>query len=179
MPETLNILSDEELGAIIAYVKTIPPVDNVLPNTSLAPFGRLGLALGLLSTTAELIDHKAPRPPAPEPGPTPEYGEHIAHGPCVLCHGTDFAGGVRPRGSEVEFDPSEPVPRNLTPAGNLGTWTEEDFFRALRTGVTPSGDRLDPDAMPWPYFSPLTDDELRALWLFLQSLPPAEPPPAD
>ena len=179
MPETLNTLSDAELGAIIAYLKTVPPVDNVLPNSSVRPFGRLGLAIGLFSTTAELIDHEAPRSSAPEPGPSREYGGHIANAVCVVCHGTDFAGGVKPRGTEAEFPPPEPTPRNLTPAGNLATWTEQDFLTTIRTGVTPFGERLDADAMPWPTFSKLTDDELRALWLFLQSLPAAEPSPED
>ncbi|MFQ5968473.1 MAG: c-type cytochrome [Acidimicrobiia bacterium] len=175
MPETLHSLSDEELGAIIAYLKNVPAVDNILPNTSIKPMGRLGTVMGLLNPTAALIDHEAPRPPAPAPPPSIEYGAHIANGVCVICHGTDFAGGTKPKGSQVEFPADEPIPRNLTPAGNLRTWTETDFVTALRTGITPAGDRLDDEAMPWPIFSELTDDELTALWRFISSLPPAQP----
>jgi hypothetical protein len=43
----------------------------------------------------------------------------------------------------------------------------------LRTGVTPSGYQLKP-AMPWKYFGQMTDDELKAVWLYLQSLPPLD-----
>ena len=60
---------------------------------------------------------------------------------------------------------------NLTPGGDLGKWTEADFIQALRTGETPEGRRLDNEKMPWRSIGQLTDDELGALWLYLQSLP--------
>jgi hypothetical protein len=60
---------------------------------------------------------------------------------------------------------------NLTPGGELGFWSEEDFFNAIRTGVTPSGHQLDPEFMAWPSYSKFYDEELQAIWLYLQSLP--------
>jgi len=65
------------------------------------------------------------------------------------------------------------VALNLTPGGELGFWSEDDFFATLRTGVTPSGRQLI-EVMPWKYFGQMTDEELRALWLYLQSLPALE-----
>jgi hypothetical protein len=64
-------------------------------------------------------------------------------------------------------------PSNLTPdvKTGIGLWTEADFVRALRTGVTPAGDTLDP-FMPWQQLKRMTDDDLRAIWLYLKSLPP-------
>jgi hypothetical protein len=52
-------------------------------------------------------------------------------------------------------------------------WSEEDFITALRTGVTPSGHVLS-EAMPWRYVGQMTDEELQAIWLYLQSLPALE-----
>lgn len=62
-----------------------------------------------------------------------------------------------------------PTP-NLTPGGELAAWSEEDFFKTMRTGITPSGHQLDVE-MPWMYYGRMTDEELRAMWLYLQSLP--------
>ncbi len=164
-------LSDEDLGALIAYLKSLPPVDNELPGTHLGPVGRVMLALGRLPREAAVpdvtvIDHNGPRPVAPEPGVTAEYGEYLAH-VCTVCHGANL------NGQTIRIDGSDYVALNLTPGGELGVWSEEDFFTTLRTGVTPGGRQLN-DKMPWKYFGQMTDDELRALWLYLRSLPPLE-----
>jgi hypothetical protein len=58
---------------------------------------------------------------------------------------------------------------NLTPAG-LGDWTPADFVKVMRTGTRPDGRVLD-TFMPWPYYAQMTDDELRAIWLYLQAIP--------
>jgi hypothetical protein len=63
---------------------------------------------------------------------------------------------------------------SLTPAGNLADWSEADFIRTLRTGITPNGRELDPELMPWSTVGRLSDDEAKAIWLYLQSLPPVE-----
>jgi len=52
----------------------------------------------------------------------------------------------------------------------IGAWSEADFIRAMRTGMRPDGRVLN-TSMPWPYYAQMTDDELRALWRFLQALP--------
>jgi len=58
---------------------------------------------------------------------------------------------------------------NLTPGGEVAFWSEEDFIATLRTGVTPSRHKLTAK-MPWKYFGQMTDEELRAVWMYLQSL---------
>ncbi|MFB3077302.1 MAG: hypothetical protein ACE1Y4_04775 [Lysobacterales bacterium] len=45
----------------------------------------------------------------------------------------------------------------------------------MRTGRTPGGNDLDKENMPWPRFAKMTDDELKAIWLHLQSVPPVTP----
>lgn len=67
--------------------------------------------------------------------------------------------------------PRPPAP-NLTPGGELRGWTEADFVALLSTLTTPTGRVLTGD-MP-PEYGGLTDDEISAVWLYLQSLPPIE-----
>jgi hypothetical protein len=70
--------------------------------------------------------------------------------------------------------PDSPPAPNLTPDGRLGNWTEEAFITTIRTGVTPDGRQLNSEFMPWPSIGKLDDDELRAVWLYLESLPPRQ-----
>lgn len=69
-------------------------------------------------------------------------------------------------------DPNWPPAANLTmhPTG-LSDWTEEDFVRAIREGVDKDGNQLN-EVMRAPLFAAFTDDELRAIWLYLETLPP-------
>lgn len=161
-------LSDEDLGALIAYLKSLPPVDNELPKSNLGPLGRVMLTLGQLPPeivpNVISIDHEGPRPVAPQPGVTVEYGKYLST-TCALCHGANFNGRMISEGGPKYLAP------NLTRGGELRFWSEEDFMRTLRTGVTPSGHQLK-DVMPWKYFGQMTDDELKAVWMYLQSLPP-------
>ena len=158
-------LSDEDLGDLIAYLKSIPPVDNEVPMTDLGPLGRVMMALGQLPSEATVpdatvIDHDGPRPVPPQPGVTVEYGMYLAR-TCTLCHGSELNG-------QTIFDGS--VALNLTPGGEMQGWSEEDFIATMRTGVTPNGHQLK-DVMPWKYFGQMTDDELKAVWMYLQALP--------
>lgn len=166
-----HIMSDEDLGALLAYIQSLPPVDNELPELTLNLFPRLMYVLGPMDflVPAELIDHTAPRPPAPERGATAEYGEYLA-GLCSLCHGPGFSGGPIPG-----TPPEDPPALNLTPAGELAGWTFEEFLIAMRTGVTPGVRQLREEFMPYQtLFGDMTDEEWEAIWLFLQTLPPRE-----
>lgn len=161
-------MSDEDLGALIAYLKTIPAVDNELPERSIGPLFGLLLALGQAPPSeSSLIEHDSPRPPTPEPGVTTEYGQYLAQS-CTACHGPEMAGGTT-----RTLDGELVTALNLTPGGELAGWTQAGFITALRTGITPGG-RLLSDEMPWTYVGQMTDDELKAIWLYLQSLPARE-----
>jgi mono/diheme cytochrome c family protein len=163
-------LSDDDLGALIAYLKSLPPVDSELTKTDLGPVGRVMLTLGQLPPEIEpnviAIDHDGPRPVAPEPGVTVKYGKYLTT-TCTLCHGTNLNGQTVREGPNVYLAP------NLTRGGEIGFWSEEQFVTTLRSGVTPSGHQLN-DFMPWKYFGQMTDGELKAVWLYLQSLPALE-----
>jgi mono/diheme cytochrome c family protein len=63
--------------------------------------------------------------------------------------------------------------RNLTPdnATGIGTWTAEYFMKVLRTGIRGNGEPLRP-LMPWEWIGQLTDDDLKAIFAYLRTLPP-------
>src|SRR5690606_20928440 len=152
------VLSDEDVGALISYIESVPPADNVLPGNSVGPLGRILYVTGQLPLLpVELIDHDAERPAVPEEGPTAEYGAYLATG-CSGCHGMTFSGGKIP-GTPPDFIP----PPNLTPdvETGLGAWTEEDFYLALKEGIRPDGRSLDVQYMPWNLTAQMTDDELK------------------
>src|SRR5712692_7118478 len=161
-----NHFSDADLGAIIGYVRSLPAIETALPSNELRPIGRLLFAIGQLSLQPVAgLDHFAPRPPAPAAGVTVEYGKYLADSAgCPSCHGSGFSGGRVP-----SAPPNAVQAANITVAG-LGAWSEAEFIRAMRTGMRPDGRVLN-TAMPWPYYAQMTDDELRALWRFLQAVP--------
>ena len=165
---SFDAVGAEDLAAIIAYLQTIPPVDNVLAETKLGPLGLAMVGAGPFTEamSALHIDHDAPLPTAPAEGETTEYGAYLVEiGQCRLCHGAELAGG--------RVSPSAPLGPNLTPSGEPGFWTEEQFFSVIRTGRHPSGRELN-SVMPWKHFANMTDIELRAIWIYLQSLPKLE-----
>lgn len=171
--EILNHLSREDLGAIIAYLQTVAPIDHVVPEPRLQFLGRVVIAAGVIPgevIPAAVIDHERPYTEMPKIGVNAEYGGYMAHlYGCITCHGEDLSGGPIPFDQEV-------VAANLTPAGELTSWSEEDFVQTLLTGVTPSGRELNSEYMPVleEDLDVVTDDhlrDLRAIWTFLQSLP--------
>ena len=170
MPSTeFYYLSDRDLTAVIAYIQTAPPMDNVLPPSSVSPIGRLVMMVpGITFIPAELIPHDAPRPAAPPVGITAEYGEYLTQS-CKVCHGLTMSGGQIPA-----FPASWPPALDLTwgEGSALPLWTEDDFIHAMRTGQTPGGIELRKTYMPWTSYRHMSDDELRAVWVYLQSLPP-------
>ena len=159
-------LSDEDLGAIIAYLKTIPQVDHQLQGERFTPLAKIMLATGMLGKLpVEAVSHEVDVT-APEKGVSAEYGEYMVNtNDCRLCHGPELNGGPFPDPTITKISP------NLTPGGELAAWSEEDFINAIRNGVTPSGHPLDPEFMPWQSYRLFYDEELRSIWLYLQSLP--------
>lgn len=160
--------SDEDLGELIAYLKTLPPVDQDVREPSFNILGKAMLAAGVLGEyilPAEIISHEARPAQYPVAGETPEYGEYLVFvSSCQDCHGVELSGGK-------SADPAAKLAPNLTPGGELAVWDEADFVKAIREGVTKSGHELDPEQMPWEHYKYFSDEELRAMWLYLQSLP--------
>ncbi len=158
--------SDADMAAIIAYLKTVPPVGSDFgPRRIGFPGSIMGGIMGFNDfTRINGIDHAKVGADVPVEGVTPEYGQYLVNiAACSECHAANLAG-------VVGNDGPPPGP-NLTPGGELGSWTETDFINTIRTGQTPSGRQLDAEQMPWANFSQMSDTELQAIWAYLHSLP--------
>ena len=153
-------LSDDDIEAVIAYLRSEPAAANDTP----VPLDQPN-ALALILLGAGVIpEGEAPITTAinmPAKGPTAEFGKYIlSYQDCVLCHGENLTGGE---------------PGQLAPVGPslsvVKGWTQEQFVTTLRTGVDPSGHALDGALMPWPNFGRMDDDELAAVYAYITSLP--------
>lgn len=160
-------MTDEDLAALVSYVRQLPPVDRVMPPRSkLRMVGRGLLVAGKLPVlSAERIDHTA-LPPAVQKGATAEYGAYLADiGGCRGCHGPQLSGGPIPG-----MPPGTAAAANITPTG-IGQFSEADFFRAMREGVRPDGTKIN-EIMPVHFTRQMTDDETLALYLYLRNVAP-------
>lgn len=164
-----NALSDQDVGAIVSYIKTLPAVKRDLPATQLYFLGRALWTAGQLPLyDADRIDHAKRQPMQVAAATTPVYGHYLADvGGCTGCHGPGLSGGKIP-GTPPEWKPAA----NLTPTG-IGAWSLDDFTRALRTGKRPNGTPID-TIMPWRASGQMTDDEIAAVYAFLKTVPARE-----
>ena len=162
-------LADDDLAALIAYLRSLPAVDREGPPLRLGPVGRaLYLAGKLPLIDAARIDPNTPHPASVTPAPTAEYGKYAARiGGCIGCHGETMSGGPIP-GGPPDWKPAA----NITPTG-LAAYDEARFVTLMRTGMRPAGVKVD-SLMPYRYTKDLTDDELHAIWLYLKTVPPRE-----
>jgi mono/diheme cytochrome c family protein len=153
-------MSNIDLGDLIAYLKSLQPVNHDWGEPNMAFRGKLLLAAGLFGKDilpAESINHNGTRPAAVDPGVNAEYGKYLAIlGGCHDCHGQDYTGGKSPA-------PDAPHAPDLTKNGSVGAWSKETFISAVRTSQS--------DNMPWEELRPLNDSDLEAIYTFLQSLP--------
>lgn len=168
-------LSDEDLTAIVSYLRTQPAVRHEVTRHSLNPLGHAVLAF--------VIKPKGPTAPVPArvaAAPTAAYGRYLVHSVanCSGCHtkidmrtgekiGPELAGGAehpsftRPG---LAF-----VTPNLTPdprTGRIAHWTEEVFVARFRLGKGADG-----SPMPWPAFGRMSEDDLRAIYRYLRTVP--------
>ena len=159
-------MSDTDLSKIIQAVRAAPPVDrDAQPNQ----FTLLSKGLGVFGVfpllPAAAIEHEKPHETPAAEGVSVEYGKYIAVA-CAGCHGNSYGGGPIP-GAPA----SMPVPANLTPASDgLGRYDEGQFIAMIRTGKRPDGTAIN-EFMPWKVYANMTDTELKALYMFFNSLP--------
>lgn len=164
--EEYYFIDNNDMGDLIGYLKSVPPVDNELPEHDLYFLAHaLNTAGELRLLVAEMVDHEAPLiESAPEKLPTAEYGEYLAI-TCVACHQKSFIGG-----KIAGMPPDWPEASNLTKTGVLPNYDAIKFAQALRTGIKPDGNKIDPMFMPWPAFGQMDDVEMEALFNYLQTL---------
>lgn len=154
-----NQLSDEDIVAVIAYLRSLPADPGTGPGGD--DLNILGVALlgANIFPSAPPVEGVVAALP---PGVTPEYGKYVALlGDCSGCHGADMtgtpAGGFGP--------PPSPNPRPF-----VKTLTVEEFIQTMRTGVRPNGIPF-ADSMPWETASRMTDQDLAALYALLSAEP--------
>jgi mono/diheme cytochrome c family protein len=171
-------LSDQDVQALVAYIRTIPPVRNALPRTE-------------ISFPVNLFIKGVPQPvgsvPAVDPANTVAYGRYLAKvGGCQFCHtpvknnvpatGMEFAGGH-------EFVLTDNVvvrSFNLTPDNQtgIGQWTEDQFidkfyqYKEYVEKGSPHVELRDNTIMPWLGYAGLTRQDLAAIFAYLKTLPP-------
>jgi mono/diheme cytochrome c family protein len=162
-------MGDDDAASLIAYIRSVPAVDRELPATTFGVVGRVLLVKGDLNDLfeAKSMDHVAKRPAPPAADTTVDYGHYLAEiGGCTGCHGPSLSGGSLP-GAPPDAKPAA----NITPEG-IGTWTEADFFKALRDGVRPDGTPIDSTQMPIRLTREMTDLETKAIYMYLRTVPP-------
>ena len=174
-------LSDRDVKAIAAYLRTVKPVKN--------PVARSQYSIPLPASYGPPVK-SVPEPPKRD---RVKYGRYLA-GPvahCVECHTPRradgqpdesrlFAGGLPFKGPW-----GTSYSANLTPDAEtgIGRWSDDQLIRATVSGVRPDGAILKPP-MPWPYYAGrVSGEDARAIAAYLRSLPPiankvpaAEPP---
>lgn len=150
---TFRNLDDDELGAIIAFLRAQPPTDGPEYEMTARFFGRLGLVIGQFTPVAQTISKLPPPVRSGVPG-TPAYGEHLARSVCTECHGDDLRGA-----------PETPT------LALAAAYTPETFRTLLRTGVPPGGRDLGlMKEMAERRFVHFTDAEIDALHAYLKGL---------
>jgi len=170
-------LSDEDGRALVAYLRTLPPAHNPVPESE-------------IQFPVNLIMKTAPRPlagpvPAVDPSDSVRYGEYLTTtAGCRDCHtptddkheplpGMAFAGGQEMKGPWGMVRSA-----NLTPHGTgLGPVTRNAFiarFKAFadeETAAVPVPEGAN-TVMPWLSLGDMTEEDLGAIYDYLQTLTP-------
>ena len=158
-------MSDADLGALIAYLRTIPQGGEPLPPNAYRPIGRLGVVLGQFKTAVSSFDTTVARIGDDPAWATTRHGEYLARMICTECHGPLLVG-----------DPAAAGGAAATPSlsGALG-YSPGEFLTLLRTG-TPREATKQLGLMGETARNSLkylTDAEIAEVYDYLRALPPA------
>ena len=164
-------LGDEDVRAIVAYLRAVPAVRN--PITAKSSYGR-ALPASWGPPVGRVV--------APSSEDRVAYGAYLA-GPlarCMDCHTEhhDRAAAEPGTGGKAFYGPwGVSVSANITPdeTDGIGDWTDAEAERAIRTGVARDGHKLFPP-MPFASYAGISADDMAALLAYLRSLPPAPEP---
>jgi mono/diheme cytochrome c family protein len=170
-------MSDEDLTAVISYLRAQPAVRRENPEHSFNLLGKTILAF-LMKPVGPTQDPPKASPPADG---SVARGEYLANSvaACAACHtkrnpldgsyaGPRFAGGME---IDVEGDPDAVfVSPNLTPepqTGRIASWSEEQFIGRFGAGVGLPGTH-----MPWRQYQRMSEEDLAAIYRYLRTLEP-------
>jgi len=172
-------LSDDDLVAVVSYLRSLSPVRHEVPPHHYTLLGRVVRATALANPVGP-----ASTPPVRAPrGATIENGRYLVESVslCWSCHTernmmTGALTGPRLGGSVGFIESDDPThswsPPNITSdpeTGRLGRWSEDEFIARFRAG------RVIPRSpMPWQSFARMDEDDLRAIYRYLKSVPPVK-----
>jgi mono/diheme cytochrome c family protein len=163
--EMYSELMDADLGALLAYARSLPVVERALPETEVRVLGRIGLATGKYVLAAQWLETSPARRYTVDPGDPVSLGRYLARTSCTECHGRDLRG---------DAGGPEPSP-NLA---LVASYTPEQFARLMREGVPAGGQKLGlMGAVAKGRCAYFTDEEIAALYQYLRLL--ADPSAAD
>jgi mono/diheme cytochrome c family protein len=180
----LGPMADEDLVAIMSYIRTLPPVKNKVARSEISAMGQIVFPLMAGAYVSPKPDFEIP--PRVAPGETSvARGKYLANGPafCFACHSQPqlhpVMGVLEPRFAgciNADPDPKDPEMElcapNLTPdpkTGRITQWSEDAFVQRFRGGRV-----VKSSPMPWENFKLMTDSDLRSIYQYLKSLPPTE-----
>jgi hypothetical protein len=166
-------MSDEDLSAVISFLRSNKPVHNPVPEHTVTMLGRV--------IKAFLIKPVGPGEEVPRSvkrDTTAVYGKYISCSVanCVGCHtnrdmmtgaftGEPFAGGLKFEEPGVPTLISPDINPN-TPGSRIYGWSQQDFIKRIRMG------KLIPYShMPWNSFKRMSDNDLKAVYNYLKTLP--------
>lgn len=173
-------LSDDDLTAIISWLRTQPPIKNERPKNEYTLLGKMVKTYALGPTG------DADVPAAPPEGANAAYGKYLVNSVanCRGCHternlmdgsfvGPELAGGfpfelINEKGEIIKG--KHLISPNLTTdaeTGIMASWSQEEFVERFRTGRVIPG-----SPMPWGPFSRMDEMELIAIYKYLSSLSP-------
>jgi mono/diheme cytochrome c family protein len=175
-------LSDDDLADLIAFLRSDDPmvrsadVDDRESEPSL-------LANVLARVAFKPFPYPTAPITAPDPGDKVAFGRYLVQGrlACYPCHSADFktvdeytpekSGGYLGGGNTLYAATGPLRSPNITPdpATGIGKWSEEEFRRALKTGIRPDNTALRNPMLPYPE---LSDDEVAAIYAYLRTVPP-------
>jgi hypothetical protein len=172
--ELYNGVAVDDMRDLVAYLKTLHPVLQPMPDNSVSP--------------NMVLPAPTPSVPVPEHEPavgTVERGAYLARVfTCMDCHSPRDSSGAYEQGHLFEgggMQVPQPdgrllIAQNLTPDSEtgLGTWSDAQIAEAIRDGITPDGRHLN-HLMPYLLaYHDMTDQDAADLVRFLRSLKPVK-----
>jgi len=186
MPKFIH-LSDNDLESVICFLKSDSPL--VQASEIAHPASQPSFFAKFLGNTAfKPLKYPSSEIIAPDTSDAVNYGKYIAHGKveCFTCHSADFAkmniefpekslGYMGGGNTLINLEKKKIFSANITMDAEtgIGTWSYEDFYKALKEGKRPDGKALRYPMLP---LGNLKDFEIKGLWAYLQTVPKIKNP---
>jgi mono/diheme cytochrome c family protein len=165
---TYNGMNDDDISAIISYLRSTTPIRNAVPEHDYNMIGKILMRFMIKPATPKVENLR--------PDTSAAYGKYLAYNVtnCNGCHtkrgktgafvGQPFAGGYSWDHEDAKYTSANLTPDDST--GRISKWSQAAFIQRFRAGRV-----LDHSPMPWDAYQILNDNDLKALYNFLRQLP--------